>query len=169
MKVLSPFGPKIASLKLSRNSIKKINIEVDKIISKKSLLKKLDYSNNSIRDLWHSNEFKNIRKKHLNKQLKESLFENSDWGNLLVAYETIWAIGTGLSASPEQASEVINLIHEIIKEISGGIDIPILYGGSVNEDNATELLNAPNLDGFLIGGASLDSESFYKIYKKFSK
>tara|TARA_B100001167_G_C16756057_1_gene298781 strand:- start:722 stop:1453 length:732 start_codon:yes stop_codon:yes gene_type:complete len=102
-------------------------------------------------------------KKHLNNQLKDSLFENSDWENLLVAYEPIWAIGTGLSASPEQASEVITLIHEIIKEISGGIDIPILYGGSVNEENHLHFQNEEKINGLLIGSACLDPITFSKI------
>ena len=102
-------------------------------------------------------------KKHLNNQLKDSLFENSDWENLLVAYEPIWAIGTGLSASPEQASEVITLIHEIIKEISGGIDIPILYGGSVNEENHLHFQNEEKINGLLIGSACLDPIKFSKI------
>jgi len=102
-------------------------------------------------------------KKHINKQLKESLFENSDWENLLVAYEPIWAIGTGLSASPEQASEVISLIHEIIKEISGGIDVPILYGGSVNEENHLDFQKEEGINGLLIGSACLDPITFSKI------
>ena len=81
----------------------------------------------------------------------------------MVAYEPIWAIGTGLSASPEQASEVISLIHEIVKEISGGIDIPILYGGSVNEENHLDFQKEETINGLLIGSACLDPITFSKI------
>ncbi len=106
--------------------------------------------------------FKAIEK-HINKQLRDSLFEDSKWENLLVAYEPIWAIGTGLSASPEQASEVISLIHETVKEISGGIDVPILYGGSVNEENHLDFQNEEKINGLLIGSACLDPITFSKI------
>ena len=101
--------------------------------------------------------------KHINKQLRDSLFEDSKWENLLLAYEPIWAIGTGLSASPKQASEVISLIHEIVKEISGGIDVPILYGGSVNEENHLDFQNEEKINGLLIGSACLDPITFSKI------
>ena len=101
--------------------------------------------------------------KHINKQLRDSLFEDSKWENLLLAYEPIWAIGTGLSASPKQASEVISLIHKIVKEISGGIDVPILYGGSVNEENHLDFQNEEKINGLLIGSACLDPITFSKI------
>ena len=75
---------------------------------------------------------------------------------LTVAYEPIWAIGTGRTASPDQAQEA----HAVVKEI---LDVPVLYGGSVNPENAGELLAEPDVDGALVGGASLDPESFSAI------
>jgi triosephosphate isomerase len=75
---------------------------------------------------------------------------------LVVAYEPIWAIGTGKTATPEQAQEA----HAFIK---GLLDVPVLYGGSVKPDNAEELLAQPDVDGALVGGASLDPESFTSI------
>jgi triosephosphate isomerase (TIM) len=77
---------------------------------------------------------------------------------LVVAYEPVWAIGTGKTATPEQAQEA----HAFLR---GLIDVPILYGGSVKPDNAAELLAQPDVDGALIGGASLDVAAFVAICK----
>jgi triosephosphate isomerase len=76
--------------------------------------------------------------------------------DLVVAYEPVWAIGTGKTATPEQARDA----HAFIKTI---LDVPVLYGGSVKPDNAQELLARPGIDGALVGGASLDVESFTAI------
>ncbi|WP_456382279.1 triose-phosphate isomerase [Persephonella sp.] len=82
-----------------------------------------------------------------------------------IAYEPVWAIGTGVNATPEQAQEVHRFIRSLINEMSKGNDhkTRILYGGSVNEKNARELIKEPNIEGFLVGTASLDPERFYKI------
>jgi triosephosphate isomerase (TIM) len=76
--------------------------------------------------------------------------------NLVIAYEPVWAIGTGKTATPEQAQEA----HAFIR---GLIDVPVLYGGSVKPENAAELLAQPDVDGALVGGASLEPESFALI------
>jgi triosephosphate isomerase len=81
-------------------------------------------------------------------------FEADD--NLVIAYEPVWAIGTGKTATPDMAEEA----HQTIKEL---IDVPILYGGSVKPDNAAELLAQPSIDGALVGGASLEVASFTAI------
>jgi triosephosphate isomerase len=83
-----------------------------------------------------------------------SVLEAED--NLVVAYEPVWAIGTGKTATPEIAQEA----HAFIK---GLLDVPVLYGGSVKPENAEELLRQPDVDGALVGGASLDVESFAAI------
>jgi triosephosphate isomerase len=75
---------------------------------------------------------------------------------LAIAYEPVWAIGTGQTATPEQAREA----HAFIKSL---LDVPVLYGGSVKPDNAEELLSEEGVDGALVGGASLDVESFMAI------
>ncbi len=75
---------------------------------------------------------------------------------LTIAYEPVWAIGTGRTATPEQAQEA----HRFIRSL---LDVPVLYGGSVKPDNAEELLALPDVDGALVGGASLDVESFAAI------
>jgi len=75
---------------------------------------------------------------------------------LVVAYEPVWAIGTGRTATPEIAQEA----HAFIKSL---IDVPVLYGGSVKPENAAELLAQPDVDGALVGGASLDPDSFAAI------
>jgi len=76
--------------------------------------------------------------------------------NLVVAYEPVWAIGTGKTATPEQAQEA----HALIKSL---LDVPVLYGGSVKPENAVELLSQGHVDGALVGGASLEVESFTAI------
>jgi triosephosphate isomerase len=83
-----------------------------------------------------------------------SLFEPDD--NLVIAYEPVWAIGTGKTATPDLAQEA----HAFIKSV---LDVPVIYGGSVKPDNAEELLGRPDVDGALVGGASLELESFMAI------
>jgi triosephosphate isomerase len=83
-----------------------------------------------------------------------SVLEAED--NLVIAYEPVWAIGTGKTATPEIAQQA----HEFIK---GLLDVPVLYGGSVKPENAEELLSQPAVDGALVGGASLDVDSFAAI------
>jgi triosephosphate isomerase len=81
--------------------------------------------------------------------------------NLVIAYEPVWAIGTGKTATPELAQQA----HETIKSL---IDAPVLYGGSVKPENAAELLAQPAIDGALVGGAALDVDSFASICRSTS-
>lgn len=83
----------------------------------------------------------------------------------LVAYEPVWAIGTGVTATPADASEAHGILRRVLKEKLGSESdvVPILYGGSVKPENAAELLLAEGVDGLLIGGASLDPEGFATI------
>jgi triosephosphate isomerase len=90
----------------------------------------------------------------------------ADTERIIIAYEPVWAIGTGKTASPEQAQEMHGVIRRTISETHGSQvaeSIRILYGGSVKPDNIRELMAQPDLDGALVGGASLDAESFAKI------
>ncbi len=95
----------------------------------------------------------------LEKVPKERLHE------VVVAYEPIWAIGTGLTATPEQAQEAIAFVRALVQgfDKEAGNQVRVLYGGSMKADNAAELLAQPDVDGGLIGGASLDAESFAAI------
>jgi triosephosphate isomerase len=81
---------------------------------------------------------------------------------LILAYEPVWAIGTGKTASPEQAEEVHFAIRNLLKELYGelGAELSILYGGSVKPSNVKELLAKPNINGGLVGGASIKADSF---------
>jgi len=84
----------------------------------------------------------------------------------VVAYEPVWAIGTGKVATPEQAQEVHAFIRRLVARSHGdpvAARLRILYGGSVKPDNAAALMAQPDLDGALVGGASLDAASFLKI------
>ena len=88
--------------------------------------------------------------------------------NVIIAYEPVWAIGTGLTATPEQADETCGVIRSVIAELYGNDaaeDITIQYGGSMNDVNAKELLAKVNVDGGLIGGASLKTDKFTAIVK----
>ena len=88
-------------------------------------------------------------------------------GNLTVAYEPVWAIGTGVVATPEQAEEAHRFVRQLLvkKFGSSGGKVPILYGGSVTPDNARSLVSLPTVDGALVGGASLKIESFLALHK----
>ena len=84
----------------------------------------------------------------------------------VIAYEPVWAIGTGLTATKEDAEEVIGFIRSIVKDMYGEATaeaIRIQYGGSMNPKNASELMSMPDIDGGLIGGASLKAEDFSKV------
>ncbi|RZT00016.1 triose-phosphate isomerase [Aquimarina brevivitae] len=105
-------------------------------------------------------------------QLSKALFHLSEeqWKNLILAYEPVWAIGTGETATPEQAQEMHAFIRkQIADQYSADManEVSILYGGSVKPNNAAELFSNPDVDGGLIGGASLDSESFVSIVNAF--
>ena len=83
-------------------------------------------------------------------------------GDVVVAYEPVWAIGTGRTASPNDVAEVHKAIRARLNELRGGA-IPILYGGSANPGNAAELLATAEVGGLLVGGASLDADSFWQV------
>lgn len=101
-------------------------------------------------------------------QLKDSLFhlQEKDWANIILAYEPVWAIGTGETASPEQAQEMHEFIRNTIDSKFGrnvSENVAILYGGSVKPDNAREIFSKPDVDGGLIGGAALKADDFAAI------
>ncbi|NHF57949.1 triose-phosphate isomerase [Flavobacteriaceae bacterium TP-CH-4] len=103
-------------------------------------------------------------------QLKNALFslEVSSWGKIVLAYEPVWAIGTGETATPDQAQEMHAFIRKTITEAydaSVANKVSILYGGSVKPGNAQEIFSKPDVDGGLIGGASLVADDFVAIIK----
>ncbi|MBC7845709.1 MAG: triose-phosphate isomerase [Flavobacterium sp.] len=110
-------------------------------------------------------------KNHFNiveNQLKDGLFhiQAKNWEKIVLAYEPVWAIGTGETASPEQAQEMHEFIRETVRKAFGSDvaeDVSILYGGSVKPDNAKEIFSKPDVDGGLIGGAALKAEDFIAI------
>lgn len=112
----------------------------------------------------NANETFNVIRKQLVKGIKSIAKEDTKY--LIVAYEPVWAIGTGMTATKEQAQEIHEFIYNILADIYGkdlAENVPILYGGSCNEKNAKELFTQKNIWGGLIGGASLNVETFYEI------
>ncbi|MBQ1932332.1 MAG: triose-phosphate isomerase [Muribaculaceae bacterium] len=105
-------------------------------------------------------------------QIEEALFELSaeDFGKIILAYEPVWAIGTGKTATDDQAEEMHAFIREVLAAKYGEAvaeETSILYGGSCKPSNAAQLFAKPNVDGGLIGGASLEAESFMGIVTAF--
>lgn len=141
--------------------------ESDKLLNQKILsaqkqgLQPVFCCGETLRDRENQKTFSLIRR-----QLRDGLVK-TDPSNMVVAYEPIWAIGTGKTATPEQAASVHQFISEELTRMFGekGTLIPILYGGSVNAGNADQLFACPEINGALIGGASLKGEGFFSIYK----
>ncbi|MBK5253088.1 MAG: triose-phosphate isomerase [Peptostreptococcaceae bacterium] len=146
--------------------------ETDDIVNKKLKL----LLENDIRPIMCVGETLDIRKAgnavgHIRSQLKNGLADinSDDIMNTTIAYEPIWAIGTGETASPEQAEEICLEIRNFLNEKYGEMiaeEVIIQYGGSVKPENAEHILIKPNIDGALIGGASLDVDMFMDIYNK---
>ncbi|MDR0724047.1 MAG: triose-phosphate isomerase [Endomicrobium sp.] len=109
----------------------------------------------------------NITFQVIEKQIKEALsgLGQEEVAKLVIAYEPVWAIGTGKTATPEQSQEVHSFIRKECSQIYKDVadTIRILYGGSVKPDNVAELMKQPDIDGGLVGGASLEVESFIKL------
>lgn len=107
-------------------------------------------------------------KEVVERQIREGLKGFDSEKDVVIAYEPVWAIGTGKTATPELAQEVHQFIRELLSDILGSEKADgtrILYGGSVKPENAKGLLEMPDIDGALVGGASLKAESFAKIVK----
>ena len=109
---------------------------------------------------------------YIKSQIEDSLFHltEEEFSKIVIAYEPIWAIGTGVTASSHQAEEVHAFIRSLIFDKYGenvSVNCSILYGGSCNPNNAKDLFSKENIDGGLIGGSSLDANSFIEIIKSF--
>ena len=105
-------------------------------------------------------------------QLRDGLFhlQNNDWTKIILAYEPVWAIGTGETASPDQAQEMHKFIRTLVEKVYGfdiANNLTILYGGSVKPDNAKEIFSKSDVDGGLIGGAALKADDFLAIVNGF--
>ena len=143
--------------------------EDDKILNKKTLLA----LNSGLKVIFCIGEVQSEREagKHfliVKRQLEEGLFtlNEEQMDSVVIAYEPVWAIGTGLTASPEQAQEMHKYIRDLVTEKYGSDcskKLPILYGGSCKPSNAVELFSNPDVDGGLIGGAALKKEDFAAI------
>ena len=108
--------------------------------------------------------------KKLQSQIEECILDNSIQENIIIAYEPIWAIGTGNTPKPKD----VNTIHEFIKDVvqsasENNLKPKVLYGGSVNKTNASDFFKEKNIDGALVGGASLDPDIFLDIIEIYSR
>ena len=106
------------------------------------------------------------------RQIKNALFhlKNENWKSIILAYEPVWAIGTGQTASPDQAQEMHAFIRNLVKNNYNSTiseEVSILYGGSVKPENAKEIFGKVDVDGGLIGGAALNADSFMAIVNSF--
>ncbi len=106
------------------------------------------------------------------RQIKNALFhlKNENWKSIVLAYEPVWAIGTGQTASPDQAQEMHAFIRNLVKnnyDSTISEEVSILYGGSVKPENAKEIFGKVDVDGGLIGGAALNADSFMTIVNSF--
>ncbi len=111
---------------------------------------------------------KGLTEQVLERQIRAVLSNNeTDFKRCVIAYEPVWAIGTGKTATPEHAEEVHVFIRDLVARVNlqDALALSIVYGGSVNEKNARALFSMPNIDGGLVGGASLQAESFLEIVK----
>ena len=146
--------------------------------SNKQLKEKVDLSlKNNLKIIFCCGETLNQRESGIHfdwikQQLTESIFHLSEesFTKIVIAYEPIWAIGTGVTASSDQSEEIHQFIRKLISEKYNeniAQNTSILYGGSCNPTNAKELFSKENIDGGLIGGASLNAESFVEIIKSF--
>lgn len=143
--------------------------EDDRLLSKKTGLA----LKNGLKVIFCCGEVKEEREKGIHfpvvkKQLENGLFDviADDMASIVIAYEPVWAIGTGLTATPDQAQEMHNYIRGLLKEKYGAKiaeETRILYGGSCKPSNASEIFSKPDVDGGLIGGASLKLEDFAGI------
>ena len=118
-----------------------------------------------LEDRKQGNHFKIVKS-----QIKNALFNlnSEDWKHIILAYEPVWAIGTGETATPEQAQEMHSFIRELVAErytSDVAEEVSILYGGSVKPENAKEIFSKEDVDGELIGGASLKAEDFLSLIK----
>jgi triosephosphate isomerase len=113
---------------------------------------------------------KGITRSVVDRQVKQGLNGVEKIDNVVIAYEPVWAIGTGKVASPEQAQEVHSFIRGILEDLYGSTadNIRILYGGSVTQDNIGDLIAMEDIDGALVGGASLKADGFLGIIQNIS-
>ncbi|MGB9843158.1 MAG: triose-phosphate isomerase [Caldisericia bacterium] len=149
--------------------------ETDEIINKK-LISALKHG---LKPVLCLGETFDDRKKGIEKEVIENQFKQdfkkvpmNFLENIIIAYEPVWAIGTGLNATPKEAEEMHKFIRSLIEKYAN-IDfvdkIRIIYGGSVRVENVEELSSKENIDGFLVGGASLRSDSFSRIIEIFNE
>lgn len=147
--------------------------EDDKLLNKKTLLA----LNSGLKVIFCCGEVLSEREedKHfiiVRRQLEEGLFSLAEeqMDSIVIAYEPVWAIGTGRTATPDQAQEMHKFIRDLVKEKYGNNcakKLPILYGGSCKPSNAAEIFSKPDVDGGLIGGAALKKDDFVAIVEAF--
>ena len=153
---------------IGHSEIRKINHETDEEINKKIIAA----LKNKLIPIFCFGESREERQqgltfKILKKQIEEGIskISSADIQKIIFAYEPIWSIGSGNFAAPNQIAEIKNYIIDLLSKKTAATQIKIVYGGSVNADNAPEYFSISKMDGLLVGGASLNPKEFSKIIK----
>lgn len=163
-KQLASIGVKYTIIGHSERRIK-LN-ETDSDINKK-IKSAIDYKLKVILCIGETEEEKKLFKKDriLKRQIRDALFNIKDLSNIILAYEPIWSIGTNNIPSKEELEDTITYIKELVYDMYK-VDIKVIYGGSINEKNILKVKSIKNLDGFLIGSASINPNQFIEIINK---
>ena len=137
--------------------------ETDEDISSKIKLAK-EYDIEIVLCVGEKLEEREHKKEVIEAQIKHALNGVSNYQNIVIAYEPVWAIGTGVTAEPKDIEEMVKFINNLLEE-NYKVKMPILYGGSVKASNVGSFKSISGLSGFLVGGASLNAQEFYELIK----
>lgn len=149
------------------HSERRINFNEDDMMINKKIQEAIKYNLRVILCVGETKEEKGLLKtdRVLKRELTHALrdLDESMFGNIIIAYEPIWSIGTNVVPTNKEIKDTVDYIRMIVNQICDTVEVPILYGGSVNDKNVKELNKIENIAGFLVGGASIEPQKFLKI------
>lgn len=154
----------VSTILVGHSERRNIFNETNDDIAKKVMLLNAQEDVNIVLCIGERIEEKTRKFEILQEQIEKALSSTKKLNRVVIAYEPVWSIGTGLIPTTDEIEETIVFIKKCVKECFD-YDCKVLYGGSVNESNVKTLKSISNLDGFLVGGASLDAEKFFSLIK----